>query len=59
MRNFDATKYGKPSDYELNDEELEKVVGGDAKNSAKGSAKDTTEPPREAISLNFTKIMFD
>ena len=54
MSNLEPTRKGKPSDYELNDEELEKAVGGGAKNSA----NNTTKGPSESLSLNFTKIQF-
>ena len=57
MSNLEPTKSRKPSDYELNDEELEKAVGG-GRNSSKGSANNTTKGPSESLSLSFAKIQY-
>jgi hypothetical protein len=58
MTDLEPTKNRKPSDYELNDEELEKTVGGDGRNSAKGSANNATKDPpvRESISFSYSSI---
>jgi hypothetical protein len=56
MSDFDATKNGKPSKQELNEEQLEKAVGGGGKKAV--SSKTSDEGPQESLTINFTKIMF-
>jgi bacteriocin-like protein len=48
---IDQTKKTETSKDELSEKELDNVVGGDTKNSPKGS-----DLPKESLSLNFTKI---
>ncbi len=53
MSNFNSTEAAKSFDRELDEQELDNVIGGGAKST---STKKPTEGPTESLSLNFTKI---
>jgi hypothetical protein len=47
---------GKPSYYELNEQELDRVSGGGTKSATKGSAAGCGVVPHENISINFSSL---
>ena len=55
MSHFNSTEAAKSFDRELDEQELDAVIGGGAKNT---TTKSSAEGPTEGLSLNFTKISF-